>query len=94
MDSLLTNKNRLSIKFKASQKTEEDIFRTTGDKCLQLSEYVRLEIRKGKLIPPTCPSEPKAHIPIWTLICRPLGWNIQAVFGIGLFSLKSPCTIS
>lgn len=86
--------NRLSINSKASKKTEEDLFRTTGDKCLQFSDYVRLEVRKGKLIPPTCLSEPKADLPIWKLICRPLGWDIQAVFGIGLFSLKSPCTIS
>lgn len=53
MDGLLTDRNRHSINSKASQKTEEDVLRTTGDKCLQLSVYVRLEVRKGKVMPPT-----------------------------------------
>lgn len=64
MGGLLTDMNRLSINSKASQETVEDVLRTTGDKCLQLSIYVRLEVRKGKLIPPTCTSESKAHLPI------------------------------
>lgn len=63
MGGLLTDMNRHSLSSKASQKTEEDVLRTTGDKCLQLSIYVRLEVRKRKLIPPTYPSESKAHLP-------------------------------
>lgn len=64
MGGLLTDMNRLSINSKASQETVEDVLRTTGDKCLQLSIYVRLEVRKGKLIPPTYTSESKAYLPI------------------------------
>lgn len=73
---------------KASQETEEDVLGTTGDKCLQLIVYVRLEVRKGKLVLPTYPSESKAHLPNWKLICRPLGWDIQAMFGIQVVLLK------
>lgn len=62
MGGLLTDMNKLSINSKASQKTEDDVLRTTGDDCLQLSIYVRLEVRIGKLLPPTYPSESKAHL--------------------------------
>lgn len=50
MGGLLTHMNRLGINSKACQKTEEDVLRSTGDKCLQLSAYVRLDVRKRKLI--------------------------------------------
>jgi len=74
MGGLLTNTSRLSINFTAMNfriflndsgpKTEEDVPKTMGDKCLQLSICVRLEMRKGKLISPTYPSESKAHFPV------------------------------
>lgn len=74
MGGLLTNISRLSInstarnfsifKTRASQKTEDEVPKPTADKCLQLSICVRLEVRIGKLIAPTYPSESKAHFPL------------------------------
>lgn len=73
MGGPLTNISRVStnptvrniriFKMRASQKTEDDVPNPSGDKCLQLSKCVRLEVRTGKLVSPAYLSQPKAHFP-------------------------------